>query len=461
MYNKKNRSRAKWVTGILIILCLTFLAAQSAYTQRYGLGDIPLDPGTYKKHLKVRPDTDTLVPLPAAYDARTEGIVTPAKDQGSCGSCWAFATVGAMESHIMKKKGSPFIPQDLSEQQLLLCNTECFGCCGGYSSAAQFWVNEGPIYETCFPYTADASCTPADYPGLCSASDSCLQLGYRTTDWHTVLQTVEGFKTSLYLDGPGYWGFRVYSDFIAFWGTNNPGAVYTQTTGSYLGSHAVLLIGWDDSKGAYLCKNSWGSGGPNGDGTFWIAYSGHRRTLGFSMSNFSVTSLGCSLDSECNDELYCNGLETCVGDTCQSGTPPACSDDGVYCNGNEVCDEGIDGCGHTGNPCGAGTICNENYDTCDSVACFVNDDCDDGDTCTTDTCSNPGTAGAVCEYVPVSPPASETDCADGIDNDCDGFTDCDDSDCDSDSNCQCLPRNASCQVNGDCCSNWCRKGICK
>jgi len=114
---------------------------------------------------------------------------------------------------------------------------------------------------------------------------------YRVTDWHTVTQTVAGFKQSCYDEGPSYWRFNVYSDFNTYWTTASPDAVYTSQSGaSPRGGHAVLIIGWSDSKGAFLCKNSWGeTAGPNSDGTFWIAYTGHYYYLGFGMSNFDIT----------------------------------------------------------------------------------------------------------------------------------------------------------------------------
>jgi hypothetical protein len=115
---------------------------------------------------------------------------------------------------------------------------------------------------------------------------------YRITDWHTVTTTAEGFKQSCYDEGPSYWRFNVYTDFFTYWDTAVPGSVYTSQSGATLrGGHAVLIIGWDDSKGAFLCKNSWGqTKGPNGDGTFWIAYSGHYYDLGFAMSNFDIAA---------------------------------------------------------------------------------------------------------------------------------------------------------------------------
>lgn len=75
-----------------------------------------------------------------------------------------------------------------------------------------------------------------------------------------------------------------------------------------------MLIGWDDSKGAYLCKNSWGEyGGPNGDGTFWIAYSNN---LNFGMSNFHVTGGSAQCPDCSGDTVILNGDTFPTGQTC-------------------------------------------------------------------------------------------------------------------------------------------------
>jgi hypothetical protein len=459
--------------------------------------------------------------LPSAYDARDAGIVTPAKDQGGCGSCWAFASVGAMESHLLKAYG--FGPSDLSEQQQVSCNTSMWGCSGGNSTAPRYWENKGPIHETCFPYTARDT--------TACAEDQCEQLGYRVVDWHTVGTTPTDFKTSLYLYGPSYWRYTVYSDFYTYWNYGSPGEVYVNQAGSSVqGGHAVLLIGWDDSKGAYLCKNSWGEfDGPNSDGTFWIAYSGHYYSLGFGMSNFSLTAVGCTTNVDCDDGLYCNGAETCVESVCQPGTPPDCSDDGFFCNGSEVCDEVNDTCGSTGNPCAEGTTCDEGQDrcipencgngTCDAgedcgscpedcisgqggtcEACFkgvCNGEChptkegpacadcapgwccgdgacegeEDSFNCAIDcgappvcpdgTC-DPGEDSCNCAADCGAPPATEVNCGNGVDDDCDGLLDCEDmADCGGDPACTCLPKGAICSEASECCSNKCRGGKCR
>ncbi|CAN0354638.1 unnamed protein product, partial [Ectocarpus sp. 4 AP-2014] len=112
---------------------------------------------------------------------------------------------------------------------------------------------------------------------------------YLASGFYTVERNVEAFKLSLLDHGPSYFRYDVYSDFQTWW--NNPvsGIVYKQTQPNRVGGHAVLLIGWSDSRRAFLLKNSWGAtGGPNGDGTFWMAYDGHKKNLNFQMFNISA-----------------------------------------------------------------------------------------------------------------------------------------------------------------------------
>ncbi len=97
-------------------------------------------------------------------------------------------------------------------------------------------------------------------------------------------------KGSLVQHGPCYFRYDAYDDFHTFWNTASPGQVYRQKSGNEPGGHAVLIIGWSDTKKAWLLKNSWGeAGGPNNDGTFWMAYDGHKNDLRFQM--FNITSL--------------------------------------------------------------------------------------------------------------------------------------------------------------------------
>lgn len=88
------------------------------------------------------------------------GIVSPVKNQAKCGSCWTFSTVGAMESHYMKKYGSF---RNLSEQQLVDCagDFDNYGCNGGLPSHAFEYLlySGGLTTEDKYPYVAvDQSC---------------------------------------------------------------------------------------------------------------------------------------------------------------------------------------------------------------------------------------------------------------------------------------------------------------
>ncbi len=503
------------MVAAVITISFLFTAGQGfakPKQEKYPLGDIALPSEIYNKHIKFS-TLDKLETLPASYDARNEGLVTSAKNQGACGSCWAFASVGALESHLLK--AYQVGPENLSEQQQVSCNTAMFGCDGGSSNAIRYWENKGSVDESYFSYTASDLTACQETAGA--------QLDYRVTDWHTV--AAGDYKNSLYTYGPSYWRYNVHDDFYTYWSNGQPGDVYVNTITDYVGGHAILLIGWDDSKGAYLCKNSWGSGGPNGDGTFWIAYSGHANDLGFAMTNFSLTSTGCSSNTDCDDGVYCNGQETCVNSSCQAGTPITCADDGIFCNGAEVCNEATQTCDSAGDSCGINTICNEDAGQCDSLC--GNGICDSGESCSscpTDcisgssggTCGacfkgkcdgicNPNKEGAdcsdcrssyccgdgVCEggedylYCAVDCPvtvcgdgtcdpgedrcgcpgdcgsAGEEICDNGIDDDCDGAVDCEDNDCATIFSCQCLVKNTPCQSGDDCCSGSCKKGMCR
>ena len=104
-------------------------------------------------------DEKSSLEIAKSIDWRDQGAVVAVKDQGACGSCWAFAAVGAMESAYHRTTG---LLETFSEQQLLDCTVGVSGCCngcnGGFYSPAWQWLkenNQGVVPEIAYPYTAN------------------------------------------------------------------------------------------------------------------------------------------------------------------------------------------------------------------------------------------------------------------------------------------------------------------
>lgn len=99
--------------------------------------------------------------IPASFDWRDQNKVTPVKNQGQCGSCWAFSTVGALESlYLIENDFTTANEVIFSEQQIVDCDTTSYGCNGGFPIEAFRYVAKNGIEpESDYPYSAqDGSC---------------------------------------------------------------------------------------------------------------------------------------------------------------------------------------------------------------------------------------------------------------------------------------------------------------
>ncbi len=205
----------------------------------------------------------------AAYPSRLDyrdylgyNWMTPIRDQGSCGSCWAFSTLGSLEAMIKMYNSDPEMDIDLSEQELISC-TATGSCAYGGSQlfAANYIKASGITDESCFPYIAqEGECkNKCSNPKIKEYIKDAGMVGFFS------IAGEEDIKAALIKYGPIPTSMKVYSDFYAY-----KGGVYQKTANATEeGWHAIVFVGWDDAKGAYLCKNSWGDDfGENG--YFWI-----------------------------------------------------------------------------------------------------------------------------------------------------------------------------------------------
>jgi C1A family cysteine protease len=200
-----------------------------------------------------------------AFDLRNVGganYTTPIKDQGNCGSCVAFGVAATMEGAGRYTHGTPNLPLDLSEAQLFFCYGRAAGatCSTGWlpEPALDKARDSGVTFEDYFPYTDhDQSCAVnADWPNHMA----------KVTTWQSLTNNIASMKDYIATYGCITACFIVYQDFFSY-----GGGVYKHLSGGQAGGHCVSLIGFDDSQGCWIAKNSWGTGWGEG-GFFRIAY---------------------------------------------------------------------------------------------------------------------------------------------------------------------------------------------
>ncbi|XP_064536868.1 cathepsin B [Drosophila montana] len=229
--------------------------------------------------------------LPAEFDARTAWPNCPTigeiRDQGSCGSCWAFGAVEAMSDRVCIHSNATVNFHFSADDLVSCCHTCGFGCNGGFPGAAwSYWTHKGIVSggsygskEGCRPYEVEPCehhvngtrppCHNGNTPSCTHKCESGYSVDY-AKDKHfgakaySINRNPRDIQREIMTNGPVEGAFTVYEDLILY-----KTGVYQHVHGRQLGGHAIRILGWGvwgENKVPYwLIGNSWNTDwGDNG-----------------------------------------------------------------------------------------------------------------------------------------------------------------------------------------------------
>jgi cathepsin L len=255
----------------------------------------------------------------ASFDWRKLGKVTPVRDQGQCGSCWAFAALGAYEGSYLIRNG---VAADASEQDVLDCS-KAGSCKGGWhTNVFDYLSATGDAEESSYATykAAQGTCSAVKTPPLHAVTWDYVAHDMIPGTQNQRMPTVKELKDALTTYGPLAVTVFVTPQFQSYTGGDEPfnepkseseeyvtppdpknkdypngqkfkvdadGRAYAVDPKSgkyYVTNHVVTLIGWDDAKQAWLIKNSWG--------TSWGDTCGYGDERGYMWINYKTNNVG-------------------------------------------------------------------------------------------------------------------------------------------------------------------------
>ncbi|XP_073319118.1 cathepsin S-like [Pagrus major] len=188
------------------------------------------------------------VSLPPSVDWRDKGLVTEVKMQGSCGSCWAFSAVGALEGQLKKSTG---VLMSLSPQNLVDCSLKYgnHGCNGGFMTSAFEYViqNKGIDSDAAYPYVGKSGTCKYDSKNRAASCSS-----------YTLLPEGDEYALKEALANVGPISVAIDASRPKFFFYRH--GVYRDKKCSHNVNHGVLAVGYGTEKKRdyWLIKNSWG-----------------------------------------------------------------------------------------------------------------------------------------------------------------------------------------------------------
>jgi len=314
--------------------------------------------------------------------------ITPVKNQGICGSCWAFSTVGVTEAMYNIKSNNPSLDLDLSEEYLV---SDCHyssnkdqTCCGGFDDVAFGFIKTyGVPDEACMPYvdggSGGCSCEGDICSTLCtySAGSSCSdkRCSDRCSDYASRLKKILGYEdvsTSattimqvIYDSGPVSVLIGISTDAGGYFDNG----IYRCTDDDTI-NHAVSVVGYsytgDPATSYWIVKNSWGiswPSSPNDFGFFKVGFSECGIQEWVLKVKLDICGNGvCELSENCGNCVQdCQSLCRCGDSWCNNGeTCASCSSDCGSCCGDGSCNYG-ETCGSCYNDCKSSCRCGDGW----------------------------------------------------------------------------------------------------
>jgi C1A family cysteine protease len=189
------------------------------------------------------PTAEQVAALPSSFDARTKGWVPGVRNQGQCGSCWAFSVAAVLDANYAKKHGGS--PPVLSEQQLVDCSPSDHGCNGGWPLNTFAYATKGVELDSAYPYRA--------VTGTCRFDSSKVKA--KVSKYGYTGKTVAAMKQAVY----DYGMISVAVNAAKM--QSYHGGVITASGCSTSINHAINVVGWGSSGSQeyWIVRNSWGT----------------------------------------------------------------------------------------------------------------------------------------------------------------------------------------------------------